>query len=315
MYTHKITIFTATYNRAHMLPALYDSIQRQTFRDFEWLVIDDGSADDTPALFESWLVDANDFPIRYIRVPNGGKHRALNKGGDLADGDLFFIVDSDDMLTENSLAVLVKWAETIEDRTGFAGVHGLKGYSLDRIVGTTFHGQGYVDATYFELDQHNISGDKADAFFIDVFKQFKFPEIEGERFLTEFICWSAMARAGLKIRWFNDIIYLCQYYEDGLTRNIDKILADNPVGYAMYLHLNLELHPVSFRTMLYLYYSYYQETRHKLSLKEAARQLHIFPISLCAIVGARTVSRTLKSLLRRQSSGKSDSDFCEKRKV
>jgi len=90
-FKYKITLFTPTYNRAYILETLYRSIQRQTFRDFEWLVIDDGSSDNTEELVRSWMNDGNDFPIRYYKQPNGGKCRAINRGLDLAEGELFFI--------------------------------------------------------------------------------------------------------------------------------------------------------------------------------------------------------------------------------
>ena len=94
-FQYKITLFTPTYNRAYILDKLYRSVQRQTFRDFEWLIIDDGSSDNTEALVRGWMDDGNDFPIRYEKVPNGGKCRAINRGLDLAQGELFFIMDSD----------------------------------------------------------------------------------------------------------------------------------------------------------------------------------------------------------------------------
>ena len=80
-YHFKITLFTPTYNRAHTLDRLYRSVQRQTFRDFEWLIIDDGSTDDTEELVAGWIGEGNDFPIRYCKQPNGGKCRAFNTGG------------------------------------------------------------------------------------------------------------------------------------------------------------------------------------------------------------------------------------------
>ena len=95
-YPHKITVFTPTYNRAYIIETLYRSLQRQTYRDFEWLVVDDGSADNTQELFEAWQKEDNFFPIRYYKQENGGKCRAMNRGLEMAQGELFFTVDSDD---------------------------------------------------------------------------------------------------------------------------------------------------------------------------------------------------------------------------
>ena len=89
-----ITVFTPTYNRAYIIENLYRSLQNQTTSDFEWLVIDDGSKDNTKELFTNWILENTNFPIRYYKVENGGKHRAINKATDIANGKLFFIVDS-----------------------------------------------------------------------------------------------------------------------------------------------------------------------------------------------------------------------------
>ena len=102
-FKHKITVFTPTYNRAYILENLYRSLQRQTCKTFEWLVVDDGSADNTKELFERWQQEDNFFPIRYVKQENGGKCRAINQGLKLADGELFFTVDSDDYLTDDAL--------------------------------------------------------------------------------------------------------------------------------------------------------------------------------------------------------------------
>ena len=108
-FTYKITVFNPTYNRAYIIETLYRSLQRQTYRDFEWLVVDDGSADNTKELFETWQQEDNFFPIRYVKQENGGKCRAINHGLELADGELFFTVDSDDYLTDDALEKVAAW--------------------------------------------------------------------------------------------------------------------------------------------------------------------------------------------------------------
>ena len=95
-----VTIFTSTFNRCHLLGRLYKSLQNQTCKDFEWIVIDDGSTDKTESFVKSLLTESNPFQITYIKKENGGKHRAINDGVKIAKGRLFFIVDSDDYLTE-----------------------------------------------------------------------------------------------------------------------------------------------------------------------------------------------------------------------
>ena len=102
----RITVFTPAYNRGYIIEKLYRSLQNQTFRNFEWLIIDDGSSDNTSEKIQSFIQDNNDFPIIFEKVENGGKHRAINLGVQKARGELFFIVDSDDYLTNTSLEIV-----------------------------------------------------------------------------------------------------------------------------------------------------------------------------------------------------------------
>ena len=105
----RITVFTPTFNRAYILSNLYQSPQRQSFCDFEWLIVDDGSTDNTKELINKWKMEQNAFEIRYVWQKNGGKCRAINKGLDLAKGELFFTVDSDDYLTDDALEKIDCW--------------------------------------------------------------------------------------------------------------------------------------------------------------------------------------------------------------
>ena len=104
-----ITVFTPTFNRGHLIDTLYQSLLKQTNKDFEWIVIDDGSTDRTEAYFTEILAKHNPFEIIYRTQPNGGKHRAINAGVQIAKGELFFIVDSDDYLTEDAIEKLSEW--------------------------------------------------------------------------------------------------------------------------------------------------------------------------------------------------------------
>ena len=99
---YKITVFTPSFNRAHLLSRLYDSLLKQTTNDFEWLIVDDGSTDDTETKVEEFI-NKGELPIRYYKQQNGGKHRAINTGVQLASGELFFIVDSDDGLVHDCI--------------------------------------------------------------------------------------------------------------------------------------------------------------------------------------------------------------------
>lgn len=228
---NKITVFTPTFNRGYLMNKLFHSLNSQTNKHFEWLIVDDGSIDQTGELVETFKEQA-DFEIRYFYQQNGGKHRAINHGLDLARGELFFIVDSDDSLTDDAIEKIFNNYSGIAFDNSFAGIAFNKGFSKKRIVGETFEGT-YIDCDNLHRGKHNILGDKAEVYRTDILKSIKFPEIDGENFMSEVVLWNEVARRGYKLRWFNDIIYFCDYLEDGLTKNSEKILFNNPVAHQM----------------------------------------------------------------------------------
>lgn len=227
----KVTVFTATYNRMDLLKKLYDSLVKQTNKNFEWIIVDDGSTDDTSTVVQKFLSE-NELDISYIYQENGGKHRAVNKGLDRAKGQLFFIVDSDDALLPKAIATVIDRFTTIQDNPKYAGVAFNRGYSETVIVGETFEGE-FIDCDNLHRVKYNILGDKAEVYRTEILKEIKFPEIEGENFMSEVVLWNEVARRGHKLRWFNEIIYISDYLEDGLTKNSEKILFNNPVAHQM----------------------------------------------------------------------------------
>ena len=229
-----ITIFTATYNRAYTLPRLYKSLCRQTMKDFVWLVVDDGSADETEELIAGWAEEQHEFEIKYIKQENSGKMQAVNKGVSLADSKMLFVVDSDDYLPENAVERIFYWEGTISGKDGFAGVAGCK-YHLDgSLTGTSFEGE-YIDATSLERRSLNINGDKAEVFYTDIIKQYPFPRFEGEKFVPEAVVFNRIASDGYRFRWVNENFYFCEYLQDGYSKNVNANLIRNWQGYSLYV--------------------------------------------------------------------------------
>ena len=228
-----LTVFTATYNRAYTLGALYESLLRQSCFDFEWLIVDDGSTDETEKLIKGWQ-DNKKFAVRYYKKENGGKPSAINCGVQLALGEYFWIVDSDDTVVPNGVETCIKWIEGLPKDEKFAGVGGLRANKNGQFIGTTFKGE-YIDATTLERSRYNISGDKSEVFFTSVIKEFPFPSFENEKFVPEALIWNRMAAEGYKIRWFNEIVHITEYLQDGMTRNVDKNLITNWKGYSLYV--------------------------------------------------------------------------------
>ena len=232
MYSKLITVFTPTYNRAHLIGRVYDSLKAQTFKNFEWLVIDDGSTDDTEAVICRFMKEGT-MEIRYFKKENGGQHTALNRAIELAEGELLMIVDSDDYLKPNALERICYWRSTLGGAEGFAGVSGLKVYEDGRTVGVTWNREeNYIDATNFDRKKYNLMGDKAETYFTDVLKAYyPIPVFEGENDVEKAVLWNRIAHAGLKLRWFNEGIYVCEYLDDGMSKNIRNVHLRNFQGF------------------------------------------------------------------------------------
>ncbi len=226
-----ITIITPTYNRAYCLEKLYVSLISQDNKNFEWLIIDDGSADHTEALVNEWIKASPKFDLRYIKQLNGGKHRAINTGVGLAKGDYVFIVDSDDFLTKDAIHKVIYWTSEIDHDCSFAGVSGTRGRNNHSIIGGFPEGSVYIDATNIQRPKLGLLGDKAEVYRTSILRKYPFPEFEGEKFLPESVVWDEIAHDGYKIRWYRDVIYVCEYLDDGLTRNSEKYIKNNFRGY------------------------------------------------------------------------------------
>ena len=115
MKSPSVTLIISFYNKIHLLERVLESVALQTFRDFEWLIVDDGSTDHTEEVVAAWQRENNDFPIRYYKKENGGKCRAINYGVDRAEGELFFNVDSDDYLLDDALEKVDMWERSLPE--------------------------------------------------------------------------------------------------------------------------------------------------------------------------------------------------------
>ncbi len=234
----KITVFTPVYNRGYCVGNVYESLLRQTFKNFEWLVIDDGSIDNTQEVIRN-CISENKIRIRYIYQKNGGQHRALNRAIQLAEGQLLMIVDSDDDLREDALQWIDHYEQSLHGKKGFAGVSGLRCNRDGAIIGTAWPDKriSYMDITNIERYKKNILlGDKAEAYYLNVLQRFyPIPEFEGENDVEKGVLWNRIANAGLKIRWFCQAIYNCEYLEDGMSTNIFANYYKNFNGYSLYI--------------------------------------------------------------------------------
>ena len=238
-----ITVFTPTYNRSYIIKKLYLSLLCQTYKDFEWLIVDDGSTDDTQDLLLS-IMSEKKIQIRYFKQENGGKHRAINRGVQEANGELFFIVDSDDYLAENALERVHHHWSNVKDDAIFAGVCGIRVYPDGQKVGSK---SNFVILDCCSLDfkfKYKIKGDAAEVFKTDILKMYRFPDIPGENFCAESLIWNRIARK-FKIRYFQEPIYICEYLPDGLSCSFLKNRVQSP-RYATLLYKELSMADIPF---------------------------------------------------------------------
>lgn len=288
----KITIFTPTYNRAYIIENLYNSLKRQTNKNFEWLVVDDGSTDNTEELFNKWMSEENDFPIRYYKKENGGKCRAINTALDLAKGKLFFTVDSDDYLTDDAVEKILKWEADLPENESFCGLAGNLGTSNKDTPNTIFD-DNYYDGNLLER-YNKIDGERAFVFFTDFHRKYKYPEFEGENFMTEAVVWNRMANDGYKMRFYNDIIWVYEYKEDGLTMAGNSLFTNNPHGYGLWLKEKSIFMKESFFKRFRLYYTFTCELYGKYDVKTIAECIG----TSVAVINITLILHKLLSLLK-----------------
>lgn len=187
------TIFTPTYNRAHTLPRVYESLKRQTFRDFEWLVIDDGSTDHTAEVVLQWIHEGI-LPIRYIKQPHGHKKVAFNRAVREAHGMFLLPLDSDDELLPNALEQLYKaWQHIPESqREQFAGVCGLCIDACGRVVRDRFPKDVIYSDSLEMFYVYRVRGEKQGCIRVDILRDFPFPE-EIQGYVPENVVWNRIA--------------------------------------------------------------------------------------------------------------------------
>lgn len=240
----KITIHTATYNRAYILGNAYGSLKAQTNKNFEWIITDDGSTDETEQLVLSWQNENSEFDIIYNKIEHVGVPTALNSGVSLANTEWFMILDSDDYIAPNTVEQVLEWLEEIEDNLEFVGI----GYAKCHPDGTYMKDQipiidskvGYVDATNIERKKYNLDMDMVEVTRISLLKKYPFQCWETEKFAPEQLNYNEIALAGYKYRWRNEKLYYCDYLPDGLTQNM-QIVKNNPMGFAMMFNQNMKI--------------------------------------------------------------------------
>lgn len=232
----KLTVFTPTYNRAHLLDKLFSSLQKQTCYDFEWLIIDDGSTDETSSVVSAFQETAR-FPVRFYRKENGGKHTAYNAALSEANGDWLVCVDSDDQLACNAVSCIIREMEKTPD------IKGTMAYKVDQkgeLLGNRFPIN--VDSMYlYELGiKYRCTGDYLFALDTKVAKAHPFPEFLGEKFLPESVMWDGLDKS-CRFSVVREGLMICEYQQDGYTQRYSSLMKQNPSGFCLYFLQRIDL--------------------------------------------------------------------------
>lgn len=234
-----LTIFTPMYNRANFLKAIYGSLKEQSVKDFEWLIVDDGSSDNCETILSEIISKHdNSFKIRFYKKQNGGKHTAINIGVREAEGELFLILDSDDSLPKNSVATILHEYKDIATDNSICGISGLMAHHDGSLIGSGYPINRIIASSLDLRYKYNVTGDLIEIFKTKVLREYPFPEFAGERFCPEALVWNRIARK-YKLKCFNEIVYYRDYLDGGLTDNIVKIRMNSPIASMMcYSELN-----------------------------------------------------------------------------
>lgn len=235
----KITIFTPTYNRAYILNQAYNSLINQTDKNFVWLIVDDGSIDNTKDVVEKWRKE-NTIKIKYVRQDNSGKHIAHNTAIKDCDTEFFLILDSDDFLSRNAIEILNKEVEKIKDDKSISGIIGNRWRpESNEVIGTEMP-KNIDTTTGLELYQKlGFKGDTLRLYKTKILKEYLFPQIHNEKFIYENVVFNPID-SKYRMLINRDKLYYCKYLNDGYTYNSKKIREENPKGYAYSLNSNIK---------------------------------------------------------------------------
>lgn len=233
----RITYFTPTYNRAHTLPRLYESLLKQTNKNFVWLIIDDGSKDNTKEIVDVWVKD-NKIEIEYVLKENGGKHTAIDLANQVCKTEYINCVDSDDFISSDSTESILKYIDEVSEDESLCGLVGRRAH----FDGSPFNKQwsDKPEKLYFyELNKKfGLVPETNLIFKTAIIKNFHFPTFEGEKFVTESVFYNQFMYE-YKLLTIKENLMLSEYQEDGYTSQGKRLFFKNPKGFLYALNQNL----------------------------------------------------------------------------
>lgn len=242
-----LTIFTPAYNRAHSLHLCYESLLRQSCKDFKWLIVDDGSTDNTKDLVKSWQKKDNGFEIQYEYKENGGMHTAHNRAYQLIDTELNVCIDSDDYVADEAVKKIIEfWKEYGSNQ--YAGIVGLDATFDNKIIGNKFP-DDLKSTTLSGYYSRGGKGDKKLVYRTDVIKSYpEYPVFEGEKYVGLNYKY-LLCDQDYELLILNEVLCNVEYQIDGSSMNMFKQYLNNPKGFA-FLRTVYMKYPVSNKRLL-----------------------------------------------------------------
>ena len=248
-----ITVFTPTYNRAKTLTSLYNSLTRQTDQRFDWLIIDDGSTDETSDLVESFQREGK-IDITYIKRENWGLCKTLNQGVSLCRGDIFFRVDSDDFVQDNAIERIYHYWHYVEEDKKVCGLVFLKIQTNSQYTGYHPFTKDFRTNFFEYRSKYGGVGDRAEVIRTDVMRNYPIPLYGEEKFCPEGLMWNRIAKDYDAV-YISEGIYVCEYMEGGLTKSVRKNLMRNAKG-ATHYYAEIFQHKIRFSIILKILYPF-----------------------------------------------------------
>lgn len=283
----QLTIFTPAYNRAHTLPRTLDSLKRQQNKNFIWLIIDDGSTDNTKELVNKWLKDDYGFEIVYIYKENGGMHTAHNVAYENIDTELNVCIDSDDCLADDAVEnILNKWNEI--HNKNYAGIIGLDADFQGKIIGESFPASLH-ETTLTEYYARGGCGDKKLVYRTDVINQYpQYPVFPGEKYVALAYKYRLIDQ-NYKLAVLNKVLCNVEYQPDGSSATMWKQYIKNPKGFSFWRKVCMK-YPESRKRLIIDSIHYVSNSilaKNKHYVKESPRKgltILLSPVGLCLAI-------------------------------
>lgn len=233
-----LTVFTPAFNRAYSLHLCYESLKRQSCKDFKWLIIDDGSIDNTKQLVQSWINSDNEFEIQYVYKKNGGMHTAHNTAYDMIDTELNVCIDSDDYMADEAVKKIIDfWKKNRNDK--YAGIIGLDATFDNKIIGKGFPA-GLKSTTLSGYYNMGGSGDKKLVYRTDIMKKYpKYPVFEGEKYVSLGYKY-LLCDQEYELLVLNEVLCNVEYQLDGSSTNMFKQYLNNPKGFSFIRKIDMK---------------------------------------------------------------------------